>query len=557
MNYLDDAAPKTNPDPKPLEHLAQRSFRGFELQRELGSGRSGIVWLATRTSDQKVVTLKHARSDVFSKDQLIQARTSLIAEIATLGRLKIPGLPMVLDLTDVEEDGVFGLVYEHVEGRSLNRVLQDVDLSTPGRIESLLVVFEKIAGILSNLHNRGISHGNITGGNILIGEGADTGKVFLLDLVWSRAGLARTLDKDRAPEIRTEVKGRPGSDQWSLAKLLAEAIRTRISGAAWSQLPGELRRALDRGQNRLLAERFPRIDQFAQALTAGRADMTSGGDPSVGTGNLSWEGTGTPSWETTTSPTSGPPKSPAPSSLSATPTLETHPGPEFSPSQLDISGVLDTNEDFADADKNPRVSPLDTTTQTQPRSRKLSFLMVGLLIGGLLLLPIAVVLMNASSQGSTRVKIAPIEASTGEILYEEEEEKPIALVRPPPLRSPQTVDTPPVEVVVEPAKDQKAEKNDTPRRPACTSRTPRRCRDLGERALRGHAYNRARILFERACDARDALSCVRLAAMWAQGQGGEARMRTAESFLRRACALGHAPSCEEERTMLDPSPSNQ
>jgi hypothetical protein len=399
---------------------------------------------------------------------------------------------------------------------------------------------------VGDLHQRGVVHGNLSRGNILLGSGERSGQVLLLDLPWSRAGLARP--RARPPEMQDGSPARPGSDQWFLSRLLLD------TAPAWpAALDRVLRRPLERASNPVLAERFPRIEQLASALEAARLEV-------LGSQDLPLSGE-TPTFGLEGEPTEGrepPPRAAAESdgldAASLAPTLETgQVGPAPSDQTGDVSLALDLSREAATPSSAlPKVSPSDPTRSIRApaATRRLPLALAGA-AATVALLGLGLALGPSPERFSQPAGLGSPPTSTAA------RRSPAA----PPARP---------EAPREPEPPEKGDRGARPRErpprgtstPPCRSDTPRACRRRGRAALARGRPRRARRLFERACDARDAAACVALAKLWARGAGGPRRARTAAAFRRRACALGHGPSCTRGpesggRSELDGLKANQ
>lgn len=260
--------------------MTQPNFPGYELKCPVRESQSGIEWLAHRKLDGQPVAIQQSRPTHTQASRLNTARPWLETQVSTLSDAQPPGVPAVYGVVDTVDPLLFGLVSAHVEGSTLRNVLREVSLTPPGRLESLLLVFEQAAATLSALHNRGLAHGHLTMDRILLGDGPHRGKVYILDLCWARAGLADTNKEEHAPEIAlTNAHIRPGSDQWALAYILKSALG-KVPNA--SVLLGKaLSRGLERSLHRTLAARFPRIDQLGQIISGARTELAADPTPSI------------------------------------------------------------------------------------------------------------------------------------------------------------------------------------------------------------------------------------------------------------------------------------
>ncbi|MFI5627050.1 protein kinase [Nocardioides sp. NPDC051685] len=190
----------------------------YRLERELGRGAMGAVWLATDEVLGRSVALKQ----LVALDGVSDAAVEREAQLAA--RLVHPNVVAVFDL--VRDDDKPWLVMEYVEGKTLAHMVRD---DGPLAVEDAARLIGQIASALRSAHAAGIVHRDVKPANIVVGR-ADRAK--LTDF-----GIARGVDSQTtqtgqvtgspaylAPEIATGGRASPASDMWSLGATLFQAL---------------------------------------------------------------------------------------------------------------------------------------------------------------------------------------------------------------------------------------------------------------------------------------------------------------------------------------------
>ncbi|WP_431264684.1 protein kinase domain-containing protein [Roseateles chitinivorans] len=176
-------------------------FRGeslgpYELERELGQGGMGAVWLASRADGrfEGQVAVKFLKSGLFGKGD--SGRFEREGQI--LARLSHPNIARLLD-AGVHNGHQPYLVLEYVDGLPIDRYCQINALDVESRIKLFLDVLAAVA----HAHSRLILHRDLKPSNILV---THDGQVKLLDF-----GIAKLLDDATQSGMATELTQRAGS----------------------------------------------------------------------------------------------------------------------------------------------------------------------------------------------------------------------------------------------------------------------------------------------------------------------------------------------------------
>ncbi|WP_342025193.1 protein kinase [Arthrobacter citreus] len=143
---------------------------GYRAGRLLGSGRAGRVWLAVRGHDGAHFALKTPAAAGDGPAGTFETRR----ELNILSRFEHENLLQLFTVLETSHGP--GLLSEYAEGGSLVRIAAARGPLTAGEAVTVLV---GIGSALAYLHGQGVSHGQITPGNILFSA---QGKPLLGDL---------------------------------------------------------------------------------------------------------------------------------------------------------------------------------------------------------------------------------------------------------------------------------------------------------------------------------------------------------------------------------------
>ncbi|MHC4533522.1 MAG: protein kinase domain-containing protein [Planctomycetota bacterium] len=152
----------------------------FRIERELGRGAVGVVYLAHDTKLDRSVAIKSLPAEVTSNSK-VQKRWQREARV--LASLNHPNIAAIYEELE-EVEGVSYLVLEYVPGKNLAELIAEGDL----RIEEVLTIALQIAEALAAAHEHGVIHRDLKPGNIKI---TPEGKVKVLDF-----GLAKSVGEE-------------------------------------------------------------------------------------------------------------------------------------------------------------------------------------------------------------------------------------------------------------------------------------------------------------------------------------------------------------------------
>jgi len=228
QKYAHLLAAAVEQDARPAANEGER-LGAWVLQRKLGEGGMGEVWLATRADGlyKGQAAIKLLRTDLDRK--LVEQRFAREREV--LARLNHPNIARLLDAGLSPGDEHPFLVLEYVEGAGLLAHAQARNLDTRGRVQLARIVAEAVA----YAHGRLVVHRDLKPQNILVTAAnepkvLDFGIAGLLDDetpagegLTRIAGRALTLEYC-APEQLTGAPADVRSDVYSLGVVLFELL---------------------------------------------------------------------------------------------------------------------------------------------------------------------------------------------------------------------------------------------------------------------------------------------------------------------------------------------
>ncbi|WP_446221543.1 serine/threonine-protein kinase [Nocardia sp. IBHARD005] len=274
-------------------------FAGYAIERQLGRGGMGSVYLARHPRLPRQTALKLLNQELFA-DNEIRARFEREADLAA--QLEHPNIVTVYDRG--VDDGRLWISMQFVDG---------VDAATiehPVRADRALHIIEATAAALDHAHRNGVLHRDVKPANILLADTDGKERVLLTDF-----GIARPRDDVHhltqtgsftatlayaAPEQLTGAHLDHRADQYSLACTLyslltgvapfeatnpVQVIQGHLQSPPPSlrrrrpDLPAALDAVLARALSKRAADRFDSCAEFAAA--ARRALSGTGAQPTV------------------------------------------------------------------------------------------------------------------------------------------------------------------------------------------------------------------------------------------------------------------------------------
>ncbi|MFI9406687.1 protein kinase [Nocardia sp. NPDC052316] len=204
--------------------MGETWFGHYRLDRLLGSGGTGQVWLAHDSSADRAVALKVLSASV-AADPKYRQRFTREARLAA--QVRGPHLAAIHSFGEL--DGQLYLDMEYIEGTDLATVLRCEGPMAPARAVRIVV---QVAEALDAAHRAGLVHRDVKPSNIMLDPAGvahliDFGTAYRVDqpAITTSSNVVGTLAY-MAPE-RFSGAGDARSDQYSLACVLYECLTAR------------------------------------------------------------------------------------------------------------------------------------------------------------------------------------------------------------------------------------------------------------------------------------------------------------------------------------------
>ncbi len=254
----------------------------YRIERKLGEGAMGVVYEATDQSLGRKVAIKKMGDEIKVNER---EKQRFLEEARTVALLHHAGIVEIY--TIFEEEGDIYLVFEHVDGMTLDKLLDKEARVSP---DKAFAMFREVADALAYAHSKNVVHRDLKLSNIMI---SSEGAVKMMDF-----GLASRMRESMARLTNREVVGSPAymapeqelgsaseqSDLYSLGVCLYESLtgvlpfpgpdfhqqKNRMTFQRVSEVLPDLPKAVDSVIERCLApdpeSRFRSAEEFRRAL---------------------------------------------------------------------------------------------------------------------------------------------------------------------------------------------------------------------------------------------------------------------------------------------------
>ncbi len=198
----------------------------YQVEKELGKGAMGIVYLGRDPKIGRVVAIKTlALSSEFEGDELVDARERFFREAETAGRLQHQNIVTIFDAGE-EHDLAF-IAMEFLKGQDLTPFCKEGNLLPVPTVVSIVV---RVARALTYAHLQHVVHRDIKPANIMYEVASDTVKVTdfgiarITDSSKTKTGLVLGTPSFMSPEQLAGKKVDGRSDLYSLGVMLFQLL---------------------------------------------------------------------------------------------------------------------------------------------------------------------------------------------------------------------------------------------------------------------------------------------------------------------------------------------
>jgi serine/threonine-protein kinase len=244
----------------------------YRILRPLGAGAMGEVYLAEDPQIDRQLAIKTVRIEAGRPAEVAERRQRLLREARATGRLLHPHVVTLFDAG--EDQGVFYLAFEYVEGADLAQRLDD---GPPLSLGEALELVRQAADGLDYAHRQGIVHRDIKPSNLMLttagqlkitdfGIAKMVGQATELTMTGSVVGSPHYLSPE---QIRgEELDGR--SDLFSLGVVLYELLTRRrpFRGETLTTLVYQILHQEPEGLPARRAGLAPQLDELVRRMLA-------------------------------------------------------------------------------------------------------------------------------------------------------------------------------------------------------------------------------------------------------------------------------------------------
>ena len=198
----------------------------YEVEKELGKGAMGIVYLGRDPKISRVVAIKTmALAQEFEEDELDEVKERFFREAETAGRLNHPYIVTIYDAG--EEHDLAYIAMEFLKGHDLTRYTKPDSLLPMSKVLSIV---QRAAEGLEFAHQQNVVHRDIKPANIMWEPDSDTIKITdfgiarITDSSKTKTGMVLGTPSYMSPEQLAGKKVDGRSDLFSLGVMLYQML---------------------------------------------------------------------------------------------------------------------------------------------------------------------------------------------------------------------------------------------------------------------------------------------------------------------------------------------
>ena len=268
----------------------------YEIEKELGKGAMGVVYLGKDPKISRVVAIKTmALAQEFEADELEEVKERFFREAETAGRLSHPNIVTIFDAG--EEHDLAYIAMEFLKGHDLTRYIKPDNLLD---IKLVISIVQRAAEGLAFAHLQNVVHRDIKPANIMYEPESDTLKITdfgiarITDSSKTKTGMVLGTPSYMSPEQLAGKKVDGRSDLFSLGAMLYQMISGSLPFKADSMAslmfkitneeapdikiirpdtPEPLSRIINKALAKKAEERYQTGTEFANALKAYLASL--------------------------------------------------------------------------------------------------------------------------------------------------------------------------------------------------------------------------------------------------------------------------------------------
>ncbi|MBI4192318.1 MAG: CHASE2 domain-containing protein [Betaproteobacteria bacterium] len=212
----------------------------YQVEKELGKGAMGVVYLGKDPKIGRVVAIKTmALSQEFEADELQDVKDRFFREAETAGRLNHPHIVTIFDAG--EEHDLAYIAMEFLKGKDLTPFIKPDNLLPLPKVMSIIA---RVAEALSYAHTNNVVHRDVKPANVMYELESDTVKVTdfgiarITDSSKTKTGMVLGTPSYMSPEQLAGKKIEGRSDLFSLGVTLYQLVSGHLpfQGDSMAQL---------------------------------------------------------------------------------------------------------------------------------------------------------------------------------------------------------------------------------------------------------------------------------------------------------------------------------